>query len=480
MIEIGPIFLLLLVIGLVIWRLPKVDIDHSKAFTRRRFMNWFPVGLTYAFLYMARYNLSVLKDLVDARFLSKDDFGMIFGAGTITYGLSFVINGPLTDRVGGRKTMILSATGVLVTNVIIGILVATTLTSMQNGGARPSYVYGSLMALYALNMYFQSFGAVSIVKVNSAWFHLRERGTFGGIFGVLISLGVYFAFDWGRKVGEGISRPAMFYVPAAVLGLLLIPLIFVVRDTPGEAGHADFDTGDASYATIEGETSLARVKRVGLLMLRSRSILIIACIEFFSGFLRNTIMQWYMSYAAGVGAFLKADPTKGLPTRGDFIPMHWGMMLCLAGIFGGMFAGIISDRFFQSRRGPVSAVLYGGMVLGSIALFFLVGSPLVGVIAVFMSMCIIGVHGMLSGTASMDFAGKANVGIAVGIIDGFVYLGTGLQSLILGKILPEGPAAKVAENWKSWPLTMLPAALIGFALAMLVWNAKPTRGPAAH
>ena len=35
---------------------------------------------------------------------------------------------------------------------------------------------------FALNMYFQSFGAVSIVKVNAAWFHLRERGTFGGIF----------------------------------------------------------------------------------------------------------------------------------------------------------------------------------------------------------------------------------------------------------------------------------------------------------
>ena len=43
-------------------------------------------------------------------------------------------------------------------------------------------------------MYFQSFGAVSIVKVNAAWFHVRERGTFGGIFGVLISLGLYLAF----------------------------------------------------------------------------------------------------------------------------------------------------------------------------------------------------------------------------------------------------------------------------------------------
>ena len=56
--------------------------------------------------------------------------------------------------------------------------------------------------LYALNMYFQSYGAVSIVKVNAHWFHVRERGIFGGIFGTLISLGIYFAFDWGQNIVE--------------------------------------------------------------------------------------------------------------------------------------------------------------------------------------------------------------------------------------------------------------------------------------
>ena len=104
-----------------------------------------------------------------------------------------------------------------------------------------------------------------------------------------------------------------------------------------------------------------------------------------------------------------------------------------------MFAGVISDRVFQSRRGPVSAVLYGGMTLGrrrdrsSCS-----DTPLLGWTVVFMSLCVIGVHGMLSGTASMDFGGKKNAGVAVGIIDGFVYPGTALQSLLLGRILPIG------------------------------------------
>ena len=58
----------------------------------------------------------------------------------------------------------------------------------------------SYSLLYGINMYFQSFGSIAIIKVKAYWFHVRERGVFGAIFGTLISLGVYFAFDWGAKI----------------------------------------------------------------------------------------------------------------------------------------------------------------------------------------------------------------------------------------------------------------------------------------
>ena len=172
-------------------------------------------------------------------------------------------------------------------------------------------------------------------------------------------------------------------------------------------------------------------------------------------------MQWYRYFAADTGQ------------AAGFVNQHWGMLLCVAGILGGMFAGVISDRFFQSRRGPVSAVLYGGMVLGSLGMWLVLETPMLGWLVVFMSLCIIGVHGMLSGTASMDFGGKRNVGVAVGIIDGFVYLGTGLQGIVLGSVLPAGDAKQDAANWWTWPAAMLPFAAIGFLLALRVWNAKP-------
>src|SRR4029079_10549433 len=62
------------------------------------------------------------------------------------------------------------------------------------------HLAASFSVLYAANMYFQSYGAMSIIKVKAYWFHVRERGIFGAIFGTLISFGVYFAFDWGASI----------------------------------------------------------------------------------------------------------------------------------------------------------------------------------------------------------------------------------------------------------------------------------------
>jgi OPA family glycerol-3-phosphate transporter-like MFS transporter len=236
----------------------------------------------------------------------------------------------------------------------------------------------------------------------------------------------------------------------------------IVQAMPSDAGFADFDTGDAS----SGETGppdplFTVVKR----MVTNPVILTIAAIEFCSGFLRNAIMHWYRDFAKGAGI-----------TEYNFVYEHWGMLLCIAGIMGGMMAGIISDKVFQSRRGPVSAVLYGMMLVGALLIIPVMQNPLwVGPIVIFMSMAVIGVHGMLSGTASADFGGKRNAGVAVGLIDACVYFGTMTQSFMLGRMLPEKGTVEAADlaNWTVWPWAMVPFALIGLLLSFSVWNAKP-------
>jgi OPA family glycerol-3-phosphate transporter-like MFS transporter len=459
-----PILMLLAAIALVLWRLPKVQLGHTDAFRTRRFFNWFPLGLTYSFLYFARYNIneatSALKGIDNA------DFGTIFAVGAWVYGVSFLVNGPLTDRLGGRKTILISALGAAVSNVLMGALVYA---SVAQGWAAPGGLVVWLSGLYGLNMYFQSFGAVSIVKVNAAWFHVRERGLQGGVFGILISLGIYFGYDWSRMIIKGApGAPWLaFLVPAALLAVFFVVDLFLVRDAPSDTGHPDFDVGDATHDEPDG--AKVGLTAIFVRMLKNPVIMTIVAIEFCTGFLRNGVMSWYPKFA------------KAVALQDDFVSKNWGLLLCVFGIIGGMLAGVISDQVFHSRRGPVATVLYAGIVAGALGMLVFLEQAWVGWVLVFMALNYVGVHGMLSGTASADFGGKKNTGVAVGIIDGFVYLGTGLQSLLVGMVLPKGDAARLAGNWLSWPVAMLPVAILGLALATRVWNARPQKaGAAAH
>jgi OPA family glycerol-3-phosphate transporter-like MFS transporter len=472
-----PILILLIVVGVVIARLPKLDIGHSDAFRRRRVMNWLPLGLTYAFLYMGRYNVTVSKrafgDILHdgSPLMTNQDFATIFFWGTLIYGCSFLLNGPLTDRIGGKKAILIGAAGSAVMNGIMGFVT----WSVINGGSNSESIATNLTAifsfLYAINMYFQSFGAVAIVKVNAPWFHLNERGVFGAIFGILISLGIYFAFDWGYMIVDHLDLEYVFLIPTMLLAIFWVIVVMVVRDTPGEAGFEDFDTADASSGDDGPQMGSIEVFKK---MLTNPVIVTIACVEFCSGFLRQAIMQWFRSFAK--------QTDEALSLNSSFVTENWGILLCCAGIMGGVLAGIISDRVFQSRRGPVAGILYGVMLLGSIFLYFTYQESYVGWTVIAMSMCVIGVHGMLSGTASMDFGGKKNVGIAVGIIDGFVYAGTAVMAVTYGWLLPDDTSGASAnpDAWVWWPGAMIPVSLIGLLLALRIWNAKPKTSKTVH
>jgi len=473
-----PILLMLVFVTVVFRMLPKVDVGHNAAYKRRRLLNWLPLGLTYALLYMGRYNLKVSQYAFEeiagpdgSPLMGNAGFGIVFMVGTIVYGVSFLINGPLTDRLGGRFSILTGAGGAMVMNLLMGLASWTLLEQGPLSGYLAANFIPVFSVLYAVNMYFQSFGAVAIVKVNAPWFHVRERGVFGAIFGILISLGIYLAFDVGYNILNNLGLIWVFLVPAILLAVFWILDVMMVRNSPLEAGQGDFNTGDATSGDEGPRLGAATVfKR----MLSNPIIMTIAGVEFCSGFLRQAIMQWYGSFAK------QTDAVLGL--KSSFVNENWGMMLFFAGVLGGMFAGSISDHVFQSRRGPVAGVLYGIMLGGALILTFTYTTPIVGWLVVFMSMAVIGVHGMLSGTASMDFGGSKNAGIAVGIIDGFVYLGTGVMSLTYAIILPKvqlgtageivGPATDPA-NWRAWPVAMIPVAAIGLVLALRLWHSKP-------
>jgi OPA family glycerol-3-phosphate transporter-like MFS transporter len=449
-------------------------LGHSRKFMVHRFVNWFALGMTYAFLYMGRYNLSVSKNAL-GDMMTKQDFGLIFGAGTITYGLSFLFTGPMVDRMGGRKGMLFAALGSSLANILMGFTVFYYLH-----GGRAINLTMTMIFLYSLNMFFQSYGAVSIIKVKAYWFHVRERGLFGAIFGTLISLGVYFAFDWGQAIADAMKlsptvelnpiqrfmRAAfavdmgrtdaywfVFFIPAGLLLVWALIDAWLLKDSPAHANFGDFDPHDAS--SDDGEVDLA----IGALLKRiftNPILLTIALVEFTSGVLRNGIMQWYFVFA-------KEVPQEGA----KFFLDNWGLLLCMTGIFGGFVAGMMSDKLFQSRRGPPAAILSGVMVLLTIGMALsLPDYPVaLGTCAVAITLAVIGVHSIMSGTAAADFGGRKATATASGIVDGCVYLGSGLQSIALGYLTP--------ISWSYWPLFLIPFAVMGTFFAWKIWHQLP-------
>ena len=325
---------------------------HSRRFIMRRFLNWFPLGMTYSFLYMGRYNLNVSKNALGS-LMSKEEFGLIFGLGTLVYALSFLVNGPLVDRIGGKKGILIAGFGSASANIMLGIL-----TMAVVAGRFRTHLVAFYATIYGLNMYFQSYGAVSIIKVKAYWFHVRERGVFGAIFGTLISFGVYFAFDWGQAIFDFTrERPGGSSLSGGAVIIACLPTvtdIWAVADSPEDAGHPAFDTHDASSGQMHIELSYADLLKK---VFTSPLMLMIAVVELTSGIFRNGISQWY---------FMFANEMKQ-PGAGFFLA-HWGWLLCIFGVGGGFAAGFVSDKFFHSRRGPPAAMLCGMVLVMSLVM----------------------------------------------------------------------------------------------------------------
>jgi OPA family glycerol-3-phosphate transporter-like MFS transporter len=90
---------------------------------------------------------------------------------------------------------------------------------------------------------------------------------------------------------------------------------------------------------------------------------------------------------------------------------------------------------------------------------------MVGWAAVLIVMASIGITSLMSGTAATDFGGRKATATCSGIVDGFAYLGSGLQSICLGYI--------TTRNWQWWPVFLIPFAIIGLVISIKIWKALP-------
>ena len=424
---------------------------HTPQFKNRRTMNWLVLGLTYAAMYMARYNFPLAnKALSDAYGWDKAQVGLIITTATLIYGISALFNGPIADRFGGRRAMLIGATGAFVFNVMFGL--GAYLGVLGTGPV----LLGYLASMWTLNMYFQSYSALALIKVNSGWFHVSERGVFSAIFGSMIQSGRFLVFLLlAAPVVIALPWQWRFFIPAAIVAGMALFTFFVVQDSPKDAGLPDFDALDAT----SGDTEKITFSYVARKVFTNPIAITIPVAEFCTGLVRGGFEQWFPRYMQEVQHLELNNP----------VFQKNALLVVGAGIVGAFIAGFASDKLFGHRRPPVAFI---GYVLQVICLTIVWKAPSMElVIAAFVvnSLAISMVHSMLSGTASMDFGGKRAAATAAGMFDGMQYIGQSFVGWGMGMLLD-------TFGWGAWGSSMLGFAGLGAVLMLFLWNARPSRG----
>jgi len=426
-------------------------LQHTSAFLRRRGLNWLTLGLTYAAMYTARYNFAFANASLSEQYgFSKTEIGTIITVSTLVYGISALFNGPIADRLGGRRAMLIGACGAWVFNLAFGL--AAYLGFLGTG----TLLLGYLATAWTLNMYFQSYSALSLIKVNSGWFHVTERGRFSAIFGSMIQSGraaVYALMTAGAVVA--LPWQWKFFLPAGIVFLFSVFTYLAVEDSPKDAGLPDFDPEDAT----SGDTEKITFAYVARKVLSNPIAITIAAAEFCTGVVRKGFEEWFPRYMQEVQHLALDNP----------IFQKNALIIVVAGIAGAFVAGYASDLLFGHRRPPVAFI---GYVLQIVALAIVWRAPSIDlVIAAFVlnSFAISMVHSMLSGTASMDFGGKRAAATAAGMFDGMQYVGGSVMGVGMGWLLD-------TYGWGVWGPGMIGFAVLGAVLMARLWNARPTRG----
>jgi len=400
------------------------------------------VGFLYTSFYMCRYNLSIAnKPIADEFKFSMGDMGDILGAQFYAYAIGQVVNGLLTDRLGGKKALLIGAVGTIVSNIAFG---AASFVGML----------WLFMLLWGLNGWSQSFGAPGFIKINAAWFSQNERGTFAGVFGFMINLGRVAINQLGPALLAGFvflgmwQIPAqhwrmLFYVPAGIAAFVAIMLAIFAKDTPEECGFHGIYKGEADHDM----SVQANMREVFMNIITNKYVWIMALAYACTGAVRQTVDQWFPRYMQEVH---KIDLNSPL-----FLVV--GFLIPFVASTGSFLSGIISDHLFGGRRAPVAAGIYVLEVITILIASRVHGATAIAIAFVTVAFTANSTHALLGPAAAMDIGGRKAAAFASGCINSFQYIGAGAAMQMLGRLLDR-------TGYQYFFYFMIPWAVLGAVL----------------
>lgn len=459
---------------------------HPPGFRARRGLNWGALGFMYAAYYMCRYNFRFATPGMQAEFgFTTTQISDMLGIWSLTYGTGQLVNGLLTDRIGGKRSMQIGAFGTIVVNLLMGLLpllvVGGALASAAKFVFRLEQVDPAFMAIavvWLINGWFQSFGAPGMIKINAAWFQRSERGTFAGIFGFMIQLGQVGSSKLSEQIlkhGIPVSSlgilafapgewRALFIVPPLITLVAAVFMSFAAKPTPDDAGYpgAIVDELDNSAGvTVSLKESFRTIFTHPLIWFYAAAY---AC----TGAVRTSSDQLAILYFQDQ---LHMDMKTNIPTT---VVLTLAAMP-IAAVVGSFTSGWVSDRFFKGRRSPVAMTLYflEAVVISFAAVLLLkglVGPTPAGIltgcgILIAIALTANSTHSIVGAAAPMDIGGKKMAGFAAGVIDSFQYYGGAISLFLTGRVLD---ATKEQHGWLFWYVIMAAFGVMGGIAMYLV------------
>lgn len=467
---------------------------YPPGFRARRGLNWGALGLMYAAYYMCRYNFRFATPGMQEEFgFSTTQIGDLLGIWSLTYGTGQLVNGLLTDRIGGRRSMQIGAVGTIVVNLLMGLLpllvVGGSLAAMAKFVFRADsldHAFIAIAVVWLVNGWFQSFGAPGMIKINAAWFRRTERGTFAGIFGFMIQLGQVASSKLspfilnGLSVGFLVIAPGqwrwLFIIPPFVTLIVAIFMTLATKATPEEAGYPGVivdEIDNSAGVTVSLKESFKTIFTHPL-------VWFYACAYACTGAVRTSSDQLAILYFQEQ---LGMDMKKNIPAT-----VAWTLAaMPLAAVVGSLASGWVSDRLFRGHRSPVAMCLYfiEAIVISLSAVLLIRGlvgpSPagiLVGCgILIMISLTANSTHSIVGAAAPMDIGGKKMAGFAAGVIDSFQYYGGALSLFVTGRVLD---ATKATHGWLYWYVIMAGFGVLGgFAMLLVMRKQKLLANQAA-
>lgn len=393
----------------------------------------------YALFYFVRKNFSMaMPSFLSELHYTKTDLGLVLSIFSILYGCGKFLNGMLADRANPRYFMAIGLIGAAICNIFFGM--SSTL-----------YAFG---ICWLFNAWFQSMGWPPCARMLTHWYSPSELGTKWGLWnaghqiggaGILILAG-YLIPRYGWR--------SAFFVPAALALLVALFLINRLRDTPQSLGLPPVEDykGDA-HIVDPHEDSAQSVKEILFKHVFNKPLVWYVCFaNFFVYIVRIGVLDW-------APTFLKESKGSSLTLAGFQVAAFE-----IAGIFGALCAGWISDKIFKGRRGPVN-VLFMLAVIFVMFYFWKIpaGHAWLDVAALFCVGFLIYGPQMLVGVSAADFATKKAAATASGMTGLFGYIGSSVCGVGTGMAVDRW-------GWDGGFIFYICAAVMGTLFFLLTWS----------